>query len=312
MEHYVTLFDSAFLPSGLCLHDSLIKNAGDFTLWIVCMDQKVEQQLVDLQLSNVRLIALESIENERLLSVKSDRTKGEYCWTMTPFVAEAVLTLATEAKRVTYLDADLFFYDSPALFFEELERSQKKVLITEHAFAPEYTNWEELSGRFCVQFLTFTNSNEALKVMHWWQDACIEWCYARIEKERFGDQKYLNKWPELFGNDVHILHQKNKTLAPWNVSFYMQQQALKPVFYHFHSLRLIGEKTVRLYEGYKINKQGQYLYQLYLQVLEEKLKVLKTFNIDIPFFPEKPSLLSLLRRFRDICKRTVKYQLLKY
>lgn len=312
MEHYVTLFDSVFLPSGLCLHDSLIKNAGDFTLWIVCMDRKVEQQLVKLKLSNVRLITLESIENERLLSVKSDRTKGEYCWTMTPFVAESVFTLVPEAKRVTYLDADLFFYDSPALFFDELERSQKKVLITEHAFAPEYAKWEELSGRFCVQFLTFTNSDEALKVMHWWQDACIDWCYARIEKDRFGDQKYLNKWPELFGNDVHVLKQRNRTLAPWNVSFYMEQQALKPVFYHFHSLRLVGEKTVRLYEGYKINKQGQLLYHLYIQALEEKLKVLKTFKIDIPFFPEKVSLVTLLRRCRDICKKTVKYKLLKY
>jgi len=312
MEHYVTLFDSSFLPSGLCLHHSLTKHAGSFTLWVVCMDEKVKQQLVDLQLSNVMLIELESIENKRLLSVKSDRTKGEYCWTMTPFVAESVFTLAPEAKRVTYLDADLFFYDSPALFFEEFERSQKKVLITEHAFAPEYANWEELSGRFCVQFLTFTNSIEALRVMHWWQDACIEWCYARIEKERFGDQKYLNKWPELFGNDVHILKQKNRTLAPWNVSFYLKIQSLKPVFYHFHSLRLVGEKTVRLYEGYRINKQGQHLYHLYLQVLEEKLKVLKAYNIDIPSFPEKLSLISLLRRLRDICKRTVKYQLLKY
>lgn len=312
MEHYVTLFDSGFLPSGLCLHDSLMKHAGSFTLWIVCMDQKVEQQLVNLKLPNVRLIALESIENERLLSVKSDRTKGEYCWTMTPFVAESVFSLAPEAKRVTYLDADLFFYDSPALFFDELENSNKKVLITEHAFAPEYAKWEALSGRFCVQFLSFTNSIEALQVMHWWQDACIEWCYAKIEEDRFGDQKYLNKWPKLFGNDVHVLEQKNRTLAPWNVSYYTEQQALKPVFYHFHSLRLVGEKTVRLYEGYKINQQGQLLYDLYIRALEEKLKVLKAFRIDIPFFPEKFTLLSILRRCRDIYKKTVKYTLLKY
>jgi hypothetical protein len=312
MEHYVTLFDSGFLPSGLCLHDSLMKYAGDFTLWIVCMDQKVEQQLVNLKLSNVRLIALESIENERLLSVKSTRTKGEYCWTMTPFVAESVFTLAPEAQRVTYLDADLFFFDSPTPFFDELEKSQKKVLITEHAFAPEYAQWEELSGKFCVQFLTFTNSIESFQVMHWWQDACIEWCYARIEKDRFGDQKYLNKWPELFGKDVHVLEQKNRTLAPWNVSYYMEQQILKPVFYHFHSLRLVGEKAVRLYEGYKINRQSQLLYDSYIQVLEEQLKALKALGINTPFFLETRTPLQLLRRIRDICKKTVKYRLLKY
>jgi hypothetical protein len=312
MEHYVTLFDSHFLPSGLCLHDSLMKHASSFTLWVVCMDKEVERQLISLNLSNIKLISIESAENERLLSVKADRTKGEYCWTMTPFVAELVLELVPEAKRVTYLDADLFFYDDPAPFFDEFEKSQKKVLITEHAFAPEYAQWEALSGRFCVQFLTFTHSIEALEVMRWWQDACIDWCYARIETERFGDQKYLNKWPTLFEKDVHILQQKNRTLAPWNVSYYMQRQVLKPVFYHFHSLRIVGEKTVRLYEGYKINKQSQLLYQSYIEVLEEKLALLKTSGIGIPLLPEKLSPLILLRRFRDLCKKTVKYKLLKY
>lgn len=312
MEHYVTLFDSNFLPSGLCLHDSLLKHLRNFTLWIICMDEKVLQQLTALRLPNVKLIPLESVENERLLSVKNDRTKGEYCWTMTPFVAEFVFKQVPEAARVTYLDADLFFYDSPAVFFDELEQSQKKVLITEHAFAPEYAQWEELTGKFCVQFLTFTNSTESFLVMRWWQDACIDWCYARIEKDRFGDQKYLNKWPELFGRDVHVLKQKSRTLAPWNVSYYMEQHPLKPVFFHFHSLRLVGEKTVRLYEGYKINAQSQLLYDAYIQVLEEKLKALKALGINIPFFLEPRSLLQLLRRIRDLCKKTVKYRLLKY
>jgi hypothetical protein len=34
MEHYVTLFDSLFLPQGLALHMSMERHAGVYTLWI--------------------------------------------------------------------------------------------------------------------------------------------------------------------------------------------------------------------------------------------------------------------------------------
>ena len=312
MEHYVTLFDSSFLPSGLCLHESLTEHAPDAMLWVVCMDKKVEQQLEALNVKNLNIIPLESAENARLLSVKQSRSKGEYCWTMTPFAPELVFRVAPDAKRVTYVDADLFFFDNPKPFFDEFEKSQRKVLITEHAFAPEYARWEELSGRFCVQFLTFTNTAEALEVMHWWQDACIDWCYARMEEERFGDQKYLNKWPILFGNYIHILEQTNRTLAPWNIKFFARNNVAKPIFYHFHSLRIIGKKAVKLYEGYKIGQAGKPLYDEYIKFLQANLTRLKSHGINIPYFPEKMSCKLILRRCLELIKQTVKYKILKY
>ena len=44
MEHFVTLFDAAFLPQGLALHRSLRRHAGDFTLWRVCVDEAAYDQ----------------------------------------------------------------------------------------------------------------------------------------------------------------------------------------------------------------------------------------------------------------------------
>ena len=83
--------------------------------------------------------------------------------------------------------------------------------------------------------------------MRWWQDRCIEWCFSRYEDGKFGDQVYLNQWPTLFGDRVHIVGQVEKTLAPWNVLYFSQQAAgpLKPVMYHFHGLRLLpGRRAI--------------------------------------------------------------------
>jgi len=85
MEHFVTLFDSKFLPLGMALHDSLMTHAQPFHLWILCMDEMVEKQLKQISLSHVTLIPLKEIETQELLAVKPGRTQGEYCWTLTPF-----------------------------------------------------------------------------------------------------------------------------------------------------------------------------------------------------------------------------------
>src|SRR4051812_34843747 len=148
VEHFVTLFDSNFLPSALAMHASLLRHAGSFRLWILCMDEQVEKQLTTLDLTGVSLIPLREFETPELLAVKPTRGRGEYCWTSTPFTFTAVFARDPTAERVTYLDADLFFLRPPAILLEEFTASGKDVFITEHAYAPEYDHTRK-SGRFC-------------------------------------------------------------------------------------------------------------------------------------------------------------------
>jgi hypothetical protein len=148
IEHFVTLFDNNFLPMGMCLHDSLMKHGQPFHLWIVCMDELVEQNLRHLALSSVSLIPLREAEDTRLLEVKPTRSRGEYCWTLTPFTPQFVFDRDSSVERVTYLDADLFFFDAPNVLIDEFAASGKHVLITEHAYDPQY----EKSGRAVHDF----------------------------------------------------------------------------------------------------------------------------------------------------------------
>ena len=79
VEHFCTLFDSNFLPMGMTLHQSLLTHAQPFHLWILCMDELVEQQLEMISLPHVTLIPLRDIETTELLAVKPGRSRGEYC-----------------------------------------------------------------------------------------------------------------------------------------------------------------------------------------------------------------------------------------
>ncbi len=308
VEHFVTLFDHKFLPLGMALHDSLMTHAQSFHLWILCMDELVEEQLKQISLPQVTLISLKEIETHNLLDVKSGRTPAEYCWTLTPFTPQAVFDRDPGVERVTYLDADVFFFDDPRILLDEFEQSGKHVLITDHSYAPEYDQSQE-SGRFCVQFMTFRNTKQATKVMEWWQNKCLEWCFDLVEDGRFGDQKYLDCWPELFGDIVHIVQQVEKILAPWNVLFYEEKIGVKmcPVFYHFQTLRIVSSRKIRLYLGYKIGKLGLSLYGQYLKSLRKCFSALTAYHIEVPYIEQKKEKWETLRYLKRRITKVVRF-----
>lgn len=270
MEHYVTLFDSLFLPQGLALHTSMQRHIKNHTLWILCVDDEAHRAMTQLSLPNVRLLQLSQLETEDLLRVKPGRSKGEYCWTLTPFAPRFVFESDPNVSRVTYIDADIWFRKDPAPIFEEFENSGKAVLITDHAYAPE-NDQSATSGQYCVQFVTFERV-EGEAVRDWWEKRCIEWCYGRFEDGKFGDQKYLDVWPTLFKPKVHVLMNKELCLAPWNATRFPYGNS---VLYHFHGLRIIGPSSVNI-GNYEIPRLAfRNLYLIYLEDLRLSILILR-------------------------------------
>ncbi len=60
--------------------------------------------------------------------------------------------------------------------------------------------------------MTFKRNDGEL-VRSWWEERCLEWCYARFEDGKFGDQKYLDDWTSRFNKQVHVLKNKELMLA---------------------------------------------------------------------------------------------------
>jgi hypothetical protein len=261
------------------MYESLQRNCKDFHLYIFAFDDKCSSILTTMSLNNVSIIKLNEFEDQELLNVKPSRSSVEYCWTCTP----SIILYSIEKFNLpncTYLDADLYFYSSPSKLIQEM--GTKSVLITEHRYTPKYDQ-TAISGRFCVQFVTFKSNEIGLNVLKWWRNACLNWCYMKSEDGKFGDQKYLDDWPEMF-EGIHILNNLGGGVAPWNVQQYelyksknnlcikdiSTNQTENLVFYHFHGIKFFTGGIVDLNSDYFIpNSVKNILYKGYLYKLNQ-------------------------------------------
>jgi tetratricopeptide (TPR) repeat protein len=179
-----------------------------------------------------------------LLEAKKNRSVVEYYWTLTPIIIKRILERYPFIDFLTYLDADLFFYSSPDPIMNEL--GTNSVLIHEHRFPPEQAFLQKY-GKYNVGLLCFRHDTNGLEILNWWGERCIEWCYARLENGKYGDQLYLDHWPETF-NGVVVLKNIGAGVAPWNhIQYTIGQDEtgnisvndVPLVFYHFHSLTFV-------------------------------------------------------------------------
>lgn len=242
---FCTLFDVNYLPRGLVTLRSLRAVLPDARLRVLCMDVETKRVLDGLREPGLEAVALAELEEHdpALVAVKGDRSPAEYCWTSTPAVCRYLLEREPELDELTYIDADLMFWSSPEPLFDEL--GGDAVLIVPHRYAPQWAAQETTHGIYNVEWLTFRRDKRGLAVLDWWRERCIEWCYASPEDGKFGDQKYLDGWPDRF-DGVHVLRHPGGGLAPWNVP----RHRLEPdgesvtvdgsplIFFHFHSLAL--------------------------------------------------------------------------
>jgi FkbM family methyltransferase len=246
MRYYCTYFDRQYLTRGLALLESIRRHeTSRFTLFVVCMDEMTRIILAQLAIPEIFLIPLHEIEqrDEALLKTKRSRSLVEYYWTMTPTIILRILERDRRIDLLTYLDADLFFFSSPQPIFEEL--GQNSILIHEHRFSPSQAHLGPHNGRFNVGLLSFRRDPQGLQALRWWRERCLEWCYARYEQGKMGDQLYLEDWPTRF-KGVAVLEHLGGGVGPWNHDQYdirasndghtlVENAPL--IFYHFHSLK---------------------------------------------------------------------------
>jgi hypothetical protein len=242
-RYFCTYLDHRYLTRGLTLAASLRRHCPDFRLWVLCLDDLAKTSLDKLALPNVTAVALADFErdDEALRAAKSDRTLIEYYFTCTPSLPLYLLRQHPEIELITYVDADLCFFSSPEPLFAEI--GARSIGIIPHRFEDTMRQFEQY-GVFNVGWLTFRRDRDGLGCLEWWRERCLEWCFDRVEGDRFADQKYLDQFPERFAG-VQVIQHPGANLASWNLRRHritrsggrvlVDGQPL--IFFHFHHLK---------------------------------------------------------------------------
>ena len=242
-RNYCTYFNINYLIKGIALIESLEKNEKkEYTLFVICMDELTQTFLSKMNYKSVELIPFSKIENSDrfLLKIKNTRSHVEYLWTAKSSILMWLINEKPEIEAICYIDADIFFFNSPDPIWTELINCS--VLIHEHRFSEEYSDHKKY-GKFNAGFVCFKTDHQGLKVLKWWRERSLEWCYDRIENNKFADQLYLETFQTF--NGVDIVKHTGVGVAPWNhtqYSFTKNEDGQvhindNPIiFYHYHSL----------------------------------------------------------------------------
>lgn len=306
MNCFCTLFDSGYLDKGIVLINSLLHCCDDFKLYILAFDEKCEYILKSLNYKNVFVIGLQEFETEEILSIKAKRSHREYCWTCTPFLIEYVLLQCNE-EICTYIDADMYFFNSPQVLLEKLQKDGNSIGVIEHRYPNNKFKdaLEQGSGKYCVQFNTFIKDTYGMQALRWWKERCAERCCEKSDGKCFGDQLYLNDWLDRF-EKVGVVEEHGAGMAPWNICRYRLMNEKKMtikdietgnisymIFYHFHHLVHLSAKRacIQVYTrpGKPQRKLVDLIYRLYLNEIEKTRKMLKDkYGLDFDRYGEVP------------------------
>jgi len=293
------------VPKLAALLNSLESHVKDrYTMWVLCEELETLRAVEKLSFKTVKTILFDDFEHSDrdVLAIKSERDAFEYNCTLRPAWMLYLLKSASDIEWLTYVDTDLFFFDDPYPIYEEAVDSS--VLITLHRLSKlAVISGIDVNvvGKYNAGWVAVKNDDDARKVLSWWRERCLEWCYRIPSDGKFGEQKYLDDF-ESVSDKVSIVKQIGANVAPWNMNNFkvwvshdgkvmVENNSL--IFFHFHALKIPGESSFKVdvelgkdvfqltSPGYIIsNEIRQHIYNPYLRALSQYLSSSTDFNAD--------------------------------
>jgi len=276
---YCTYFDHNYLPRGLALYQSLQRHAAGAELWVLCLSEACHGALQQLALPHLVPVRLADFEaaNPDVAATRPSRSQIEYYFTCSPAWLLFVLESNADAEWATYLDSDLFFFASPDPIYQEMKDAAFGIIP--HRFARGLEDQRRF-GIYNVGWVSVRKRDDGIAALRWWRERCIEWCYDRVEGDRFADQRYLDRMPETFSG-VHVISHLGANLAPWNIADCRLEwndarveieQRYPLLFFHFYGVKRSGDYYFNSHRVYRAPFSGlvkERLYKPYAAALAE-------------------------------------------
>jgi len=236
LRRYCTHSDIHYLHYGLALHDSLKRHSAPFVLYYLCGDEETYNKLVSLSIEEIVPVSLEKLKEtrpdlQRAMSLPpsyealnvAHRTgrnavQIQSYWMLTPYFTWHLVN-SEGLEDILYIDADIYFFNSLDKVYAEI--GAKSIGIVRHRIP-----YNGAVGEFNVGIVFFRNDLKGNQCLDWWRG-----CLLNPDNEFYsthgmcGDQKYLELFPVLFGEDnVCIIDKDVGHIAPWNLAYHRYEE----------------------------------------------------------------------------------------
>lgn len=313
--YFSTIIDKNYITRLNSLINSLSKHCADFFFYIIALDNETSiffskhKSCITIDVSEVHFYFPE------LTKIKKDRDPVSYLFTLSPYYPLYILKKFPEIPHICTIDADQYFFSSPELIFNLLKKYS--VLITPHRFSNNILidNPKDF-GDYNVSFQVFKNDEVGVKCLNLWCKQCFEWCFDRVEDNKYADQKYLDSWKSYFGDAIYSIDNKGVGLAPWNFENYKIKKHKNKIFidedelilYHYQGLKVLEYGFVYTYlDNYSLESPdliNKYVYKPIIASLLKMTTKVDTFTrnnriFDFNFLKERPKYI-FKRKYRFI------------
>ena len=299
--NFCTYINKNYLTRFLTLKSSIDLFFKDYIFYVLALDNTTINFLKKNKNSNIKFIRLKNFENyfKILKKLKKKRSIIEYYFTLSPFVP-LYLKEKFNLKQLMYLDSDLFFLKNPKPKIKSFDKNS--VTIIKQNSNPIY-------GKYNVGLINYNfKYKETFKILKIWQQQCTDWCYDRVEKNKFADQKYLDQWPMVL-KKILILNPEKIMISPWDqnccklIYSYMKNKNKSDWYlFHFHGMTIFNvffSTGISIYKRITFKDSVYKFYMNYIKKIkffENKIKL----NSKSIRYKSNNSLINLLRIFKRI------------
>lgn len=259
--------------------------------------------------AEVQVILIENLNSEIVIELRNIRPYREFCWSLAAILLEYASRSSNKEDIVAYVDSDCYFFGDVADILFQL-KSDDGIVIHKHNYFAEIKELEKTNGIFNVGLVAGVNGPEFKTCMARWATQVIDFCGVDAAKGIYGDQTYLNEWPQLYKTLI-ILQGLGAGLAPWNVGnkpirieenyLYFMRDTV--IFYHFHALKIIQfSRGIGVFIpalGYKLHNTT--ITHVYNRYVSELISIKRKLNSNFLLAGEPKEIISSLfqSRFRQ-------------
>jgi lipopolysaccharide biosynthesis glycosyltransferase len=282
-----TIVSKNYLPMAAVMIDSFLTHNPDWECKLLLCDKITSEDekayLSGIRAETIPLIALYDQFDVDFEELCFKYTVVELNTAMKPFFLEYLFSRGYE--KVVYIDPDILVFQP----FTEIDNllNTNDVILTPHMTAPipddgcKQSDHDVLrSGAYNLGFIALKYSEEAEKLLRWWQKKLKNGCYSRIEEGLFTDQRWMDLTPALF-NNVFILKKKSYNVAFWN----LHERQVHPdrgvwmadgeplVFFHFSGVVLNDISSISKHQNrYTLNNRPELceLFFIYRKLLSDR------------------------------------------